>query len=242
MCEMIACAETPYVAPAKKLKVKEGEESSSGAGTDGNAAASEPAQAPQFQYTVRWTALMKQQLLKVDLCVLRWVESENRRRKAMTVDDKKDEGFEATRTAAVPSLVISDEQAKVLCRLVDAFPHGNLCKGATIKDLRGVLARERLSQKKKVEQGREPPKTIAKSSGSCTTSVSDALAKGIEVEILEDATAASTANVGSSAPVGDHPAVVLVPTQQWQPVKAFDYDDFRTLEQSLAAKNALSES
>ena len=105
-----------------------------------------------------------------------------------------------------------------------------------------MLARERLSQKKKVEQGREPPKTIAKSSGSYTTSASDALAKAIEVEILEDATAASTENVGSSAPVGDHPATVLVPTQQWQPVKAFDYDDFRTLEQSLAARNALSES
>ena len=85
MCDMIASGETPYVAPVKKPKTKDREDGAE----VGTSAAAEPVQTSTFQYTVRWTAQMKQQLLKVDLCTLRWVESENRRRKVMTVDDKR---------------------------------------------------------------------------------------------------------------------------------------------------------
>ena len=186
---------------------------------------------------------MKQQLLKVDLCVMRWVEAENKRRKALTVEDKEEEGFEPTRTSIVPSLVTADEQAVVLTRLVEAFPHGSQCKGATIKDLRTVLTRERSAQKKKVEQGKEKAATATAIKGNTLGTASNILGDAIEVEIMDEpapiASMGATATATATSATPATPA--SVPVQQWLPVKAFDFDDFLTVEQSLAVKNPPSE-
>ena len=72
MCEMIASGETPYLAPTKKPKAKEGEVESAGRSECGRRTPS--CAAAQFQFSVTWKAPMKQQLLKVDLCVMRWVK------------------------------------------------------------------------------------------------------------------------------------------------------------------------
>ena len=53
---------------------------------------------PQYQYSIRWTAELKTQLLKVDLCVNKWVECENKRRKRfklMSVEEKRRRAWSA---------------------------------------------------------------------------------------------------------------------------------------------------
>ena len=45
-------------------------------------------------YQVRWSAEMRSQLLKVDLCVARWVDCENKRRRILNSGEKRAEGFD----------------------------------------------------------------------------------------------------------------------------------------------------
>jgi hypothetical protein len=100
-----------------------------------------------YNWHCRWAAAMRAALEGLEGLTVAWVDAENRKRKALTVEEKREEGIDG-----LPPFDPKEEMQKLLRRLCeDAFPSVG-CKGADIGSLRKIIVAERKKRMKASEE------------------------------------------------------------------------------------------